>query len=74
MSNVVVGIVWQTCLTVLPDLHCVEGRAFRSHHSGDIAYHNAYLKKNWYDKLKDDEIIDKEIRLKKNHKKKPHIA
>lgn len=68
MFNVVVGIVWQTCLTVTPiyiiikqDLPLITSIAI-------LIVTSLILKKNWYDKLKEDEQRDKKIQEEEDKK------
>jgi Na+/proline symporter len=58
LTNVIVGIVWQTCLTVTPiyiiireDLPLITSIVI-------LLITTLILKRNWYDKLKEDEIHD----------------
>src|SRR5690606_11783377 len=61
-SNVVVGIIWQSCLTIIP-IYIILREELPLITSVAILGITMYiLKKNWYDHLhKEDEILEKEL-------------
>jgi solute:Na+ symporter, SSS family len=58
MTNVVVGIVWQTSLTVFPIYIVLREQLPLITTIGILLVTSLILKKNWYDKLNDDDAID----------------
>jgi solute:Na+ symporter, SSS family len=58
MSNVVVGIIWQTSLTVFPIYIILREELPLLTTVIILLITTLILKKNWYDKLNDDDIID----------------
>lgn len=56
--NVVVGIVWQTCLTVTPIYIIIRQELPLVTSAVILLITTLILKRNWYDKLKEDELLD----------------
>jgi len=58
MFNVVVGIIWQICLTVIPVYIIIKEQLPLITSIGILLITTLILKKNWYDKLKqEDELL-----------------
>jgi len=57
MVNVVVGIVWQVCLTVIPVYIIIREQLPLLTSIGILLVTTLILKRNWYDKLKDEDIL-----------------
>jgi Na+/proline symporter len=51
MTNVVVGIVWQLCLTALPIYLVLQNWSWVAYIAAALATTSVFLKFNWYDKL-----------------------
>src|SRR5690606_19211842 len=64
MFNVGVGIVWQMCLTLAPIYIILREDVSLITSIGLLAVTSIILKKNWYDKLNQDDVSD----LKENKK------
>jgi solute:Na+ symporter, SSS family len=56
MFNVVTGIIWQTCLTVLPVYIIIREQTPMFTTIGILLVTTLILKKNWYDKLADEDV------------------
>lgn len=56
MFNVVIGIIWQTCLTVLPVYIIIREQLPMMTTIGILLVTTLILKKNWYDRLKDEDV------------------
>jgi solute:Na+ symporter, SSS family len=56
MFNVVTGIIWQTCLTVLPVYIIIREQTPMFTTIGILLVTTLILKKNWYDKLDDEDV------------------
>src|SRR5688572_14054923 len=65
MFNVVVGVVWQVCLTVIPVYIIIREELPLITSIGILLVTTLILKKNWYDRLKEEDIITNEP-IKKN--------
>ncbi len=57
MFNVVVGIAWQVCLTVIPIYIIIREQMSLLGSIGILLVTTYILKKNWYDKLKDEDQL-----------------
>ncbi len=57
MVNVVVGIVWQVCLTVIPVYIIIRENMPLLSSIGILLVTTYILKKNWYDKLKQEDDV-----------------
>ena len=68
MFNVAVGIVWQTCLTVTPIYIIIKQDLPLITSIGILLITTLILKKNWYDRLKDDEQRDLKLQEEENKK------
>jgi solute:Na+ symporter, SSS family len=56
MFNVGTGIIWQTCLTVLPVYIIIREQTPMFTTIGILLVTTLILKKNWYDKLADEDV------------------
>ncbi len=68
MFNVTVGIVWQICLTVIPVYIIIREQLPLLTSIGILLVTTLILKKNWYDRLKYEDVVDQEP-VKKQEKK-----
>ncbi|UII19260.1 sodium:solute symporter family protein [Fulvivirga ligni] len=60
--NIIVGIIWQTCLTIIPVYIVIREQLPLVISVVILIITMLILKKNWYDKLdREDEILDQEI-------------
>lgn len=57
MFNVAVGIVWQTCLTVLPIYIVIRENLNAVTTAVILLITTLILKKNWYDRLREEDVI-----------------
>ncbi len=57
MFNVVIGIIWQICLTVIPVYIIIREQLPLVTSIGILLVTTLILKKNWYDKLKDEDEL-----------------
>lgn len=57
MFNVVIGIIWQVCLTVIPVYIIIRENLPMITSCVILLITTLILKKNWYDKLKDEDVI-----------------
>lgn len=57
MFNIVVGIVWQTCLTVLPIYIVIRENLNAVTTAVILLITTLILKKNWYDRLSEEDVI-----------------
>jgi solute:Na+ symporter, SSS family len=68
MTNVVVGIVWQTSLTVFPIYIVLREETSFLTTVGILLVTSLILKKNWYDKLNEDDLIDEKYQKEDDEK------
>ena len=60
MFNVTVGIIWQICLTVIPVYIIIREQLPLLTSIGILLVTTLILKKNWYDRLKYEDVVDQE--------------
>jgi hypothetical protein len=66
--NVVIGIIWQTCLTVLPVYIIIREQLSVVTSIGILIVTTIILKRNWYDKLANEDRITESNARHENHK------
>jgi len=74
MFNVVVGIIWQTCLTVVPVYIIIREQLPLITSILILLITTFILKKNWYDKLKEEDIAWEKEKSMTEKKEEPIAA
>jgi solute:Na+ symporter, SSS family len=74
MFNVAIGIIWQTCLTVIPVYIIIREQVPMITGVIILLITTFILKKNWYDKLKDEDLLWEKSKAKKEATPEPAIV